>query len=71
MPEIKPSFVILAMGGRIPAGLMDARRKNFGLLIPTPYHSSYLGKVVYIDQTDTAIAFANIFAELDVPVAGF
>jgi len=45
---------------------MDARPQGFGMIVPTPYYSSFLGKLVYIDQSGTAVAFANMF-EAQVP----
>ena len=48
---------------------MDARDKNFGLMIPTPYHSSFLGKLVYIDERDMVVAFANVFPDPRAPLA--
>ena len=45
---------------------MDARPQGFGIIVPTPYYSTFLGKLVYIDHRGTAVAFANMF-ETQVP----
>jgi hypothetical protein len=53
-------------------GLMDARDKDHGVLIPLPSsHTSMLGQLVYIDDTGAVVGLANVFESKTNPsIAG-